>query len=199
MSETRSSKISKKICELEPRQMGAETEMSPLPEPEMRVAGAGHGELRGIGEFAFVPIGGGKIEHDLVAGLHRMTGDFRVRERGAPHLHHRRHPADHLFDGIGNELRRTAQMFERVGLQAKLFETAGDQKPRGLVARGTQHHEIGVEFPVGQQFAIDLLVGEHRGDIVARLGSLERDQTTEEGEQFRPRLGLLLLRWQTRR
>src|SRR5580700_739095 len=59
---------------LEPRQMGAETKMGALAEPEMRVAGAGYRELRSIGEFAFVAIGGGKIEHDLVAGLHRVPG-----------------------------------------------------------------------------------------------------------------------------
>src|SRR3984957_12140066 len=71
-----------KDLRLEPRQMGAETEMGALAEPEMRVAGPGHRELRGIGKFALVPIGRGKIEHDLVAGLHRMTGDFGVRNCG---------------------------------------------------------------------------------------------------------------------
>src|SRR3984885_14794658 len=104
---------------LEPRQMGAETEMRALAEPEMRVAGAGHRKLPGIGEFAFVTVGRSKIEHDLVAGPHRITGNFSVRKRGAPHLHHRRHPPDHLFHGIGNEFRRAAQLFERVGLQAE--------------------------------------------------------------------------------
>src|ERR1700678_2108351 len=76
---------------LEPREMGTQTKMRPLPEPEVDVIAAGRREPLGIDKFSFVTIGRNEIKHDFIAGPDRLACYCRIRDGGAPHCHDGRH------------------------------------------------------------------------------------------------------------
>ena len=62
-------------------------------------------EAAGVGEHVLVAVGGRVEHHDLVALADLLAADLGVARGGAPEVDHRRHPPQHLLDGVRHQRR----------------------------------------------------------------------------------------------
>ena len=125
-------------------------------------------EAVGLGEGALVAVGGAVVHDDLVAGRDRRAGELAVLRRGAAHVDHRAHPAQHLVDRARQhavevvlETSALVGMFEQRD-QPTAHEVAG-----GVAAGVDEQQEEEVEVDVVEALAVDLGAEDPARQIVA--------------------------------
>ena len=118
-----------------------------------------------------VAIAGDVPHHHLVALADRLAADLAIGQRGAPHVHHRRLPADDLRHQARDQAGVVAQLAILVGIVVQRPHAARDRIARRLVAADDQQRQVAQELlrPV-DQVARRLAMRQHRDQIGPRFG-----------------------------
>ena len=142
---------------LQPGEVGAEAEVRATgPERDVRIGLARDVQLVRAVKDAFIPVGRGVPEQDLLAGRDRLTTDLRVSSEGAGEVRHRSHPAQELLDRHRDALRLGAQQLQLFRVLQERDDAAGDEIAGGLAAGVVQQHEEQVQVDLRELLPVDL-------------------------------------------
>ena len=122
-------------------------------------------------ELVLVAVGRRVEQQQRIAGRDLDAADLGVAGGGAHERDHRRGPAQHLL-GRGVEQRAVVdEALPLIGALGERGDAAGDRVTCRLVARDQQLVEEHHELVVAERLAVDLGLGEHRDDVVARVAA----------------------------
>ena len=161
--------------QLEPGEAGAEAEVGAEAEREVVVRRTLDVEAVRLVELRFVEVRRLVQEQNLVAGAEPLALELDVAGDRAVHVLDRRDPAQHLFDGGGEQPEVVQQPFLLARVRQELFHPATRDVTGGLVASDEQQQRLEHDLVLVEAVTVDLRVHEHADEVVGRFRTPIRD------------------------